>query len=557
MNHLNNQNKFEQKLKEQFDNFEAKPNDALWENIAQNIPSDNFEKTVATKLNTLKYEPNENIWLAIEKRLPFIVQVNKKLIYIWTFVVLSFGVFAGILINKFIGGSKISDALSHPKAFVWIDKNEIPINREANSNKQAVILSLSKEAISSRHFAISHPELVEGSKIENASVDKENHAINSNKTLNNLLVQNTTSQKVKVNNRAKNNRHANSVIITQPPILVNKITAQNPVATVEGLMTTGTIVSANLPLRNNENKETTNSSSVDLNNSPINTEISPIFTEKTIPEPNKDSVAENTNLTKTKKNVTTPKNTAVIAQQVSDENYTGPSLKKEKLTIIAYAGFGNSYMRYASGNDKINSTTNKLLREQTETSESEITGGFLIGYDLTKRFTISSGLIIANFKQTMNFSKETAKNPIGNFEENLIYFNDTIKTGNSNSTTLKYSFTEIPLFITYKAIETQKIELAFQTGIGIGFVTGINTYIINTNNIGLYEVTNKDDFPAFKNTLFFSFQPQFIYNLNSPGVSIGLMPIIKTSLTNIVNDENWLKQYPYNLSMNLFLRKRF
>jgi hypothetical protein len=129
MNHLNNLNKFEQKLKEQFDNFEAKPNDALWENIAQNIPTDNFEKKVASKLNTLKYEPNENIWIAIEKRLPFKVQFNKKIIYLWTFVVLSFGVFAGIIINKFIGGSKISDALSHPKAFVWIDENEFQIHQ--------------------------------------------------------------------------------------------------------------------------------------------------------------------------------------------------------------------------------------------------------------------------------------------------------------------------------------------------------------------------------------------------------------------------------------------
>ncbi len=542
MNHLNNQDKFEQKLRAQFDNFEAKPNDALWENIAQNIPTDNFEKTLAIKLNILKYEPNENVWLAIEKRLPFMFQLNKKIIYLWTFVVLSFGLFAGIFINKMMNNSKTSGALSHPKAFVWLEGNELTISREAMSNKQ---------------LAISHPEPVEVSKNENASVENENHDLNSSKTPNNLLVQNTTSQKVKVNNRAKNNRHTNSVADTQPPIIANQLTAQNSVAILEGLMTTGTIVSANLPLQNKVNIETENPPIIVSNNVPINIENSPNIAIKTLPEPNKDSVAENTNLTKTEKIVTTPKNTAVLAQQVSDENYTGPSLKKEKLTIIAYAGLGYSYMRYAAGNDKGNSTTNQLLREQTEISESEITGGFLIGYDLTKRFTISSGLILANFKQTMNFSKETAKNPNGNYEENLIYFNDTITVGNSNSNSLRYSFTEIPLFISYKALETQKFELAFQTGLGIGFVTGINTYIINTNNIGVYEVTNKDDFPAFKNTLFFSFQPQFTYNLNSPGVSVGFMTIIKTSLTNIVNDENWLKQYPYNVSMNLFLRKRF
>lgn len=520
MNHLNNQNKFEQKLKEQFDNFEAKPNEALWENIAQNIPTDNFEKTLAGKLNILKFEPNESIWLAIEKRLPFIVQLNKKLIYLWTFVVLSFGVFAGIFINKFVNDSKTSGALSHPKAFVLLEGNELTINREAIGNKQ---------------LAISHPELVERNKIENAAVENENHAINANNKPNNLLVQNTTSQKVKVNNRTKNKHHSNSVAITQAHILANQVTAQNPIVNVEGLMSSSTIVSANLPLKNKVNIEP----------------------KKPLPELNKDSVSESNNLTNSENIVSSPKNKATLAQQVSDENYTGASLKKEKLSITAYAGLGYSYMRYAAGNDKVNSTTNQLLREQTESTESEITGGFLIGYDLTKRFTISSGLILANFKQSMNFSKESAKNPIGNFEENLIYFNDTITVGNSNSASLKYSFTEIPLFITYKAIEKQNFELAIQTGLGIGFITGINTFIINSNNIGVYEVTNKNDFPAFKNTLFFSFQPQFTYNLNSPGVSVGLMPIIKTSLTNIVSDENWLKQYPYNISMNVFLRKRF
>ena len=506
MNHLNNQNKFEQKLKEQFDNFEAKPNEALWENIAQNIPNDNFEKTLAIKLNTLKFEPNESIWLAIEKRLPFMFQLNKKMIYLWTFVVLSFGVFAGILINKFVADSKISGALSHPKAFVWLE----------GTRNEKIILSNKQWAIKNGQLAIGNKKNI-ASTLQNESV---------------------IMQKV-------------SFHLQKAPVALQyaENNLQNAVSTMQSVSGTAQLGSSNLQKATDNNLYLI---SKILDNESVVTKVI-----KPIPEPTKDSVIEIAPLVKVDSLMVSPKNTAVLAQQVSDENYTGPSLKKEKLTIIAYAGLGYSYMRYAAGNDKGNSTTNQLLREQTESSESEITGGFLIGYDLTKRFTISSGLILANFKQTMNFSKETAKNPTGNFEENLIYFNDTITTGNTNSTTLKYSFTEIPLFITYKATETQNFELAFQTGLGIGFVTGINTYIINTNNIGVYEVTNKDDFPAFKNTLFFSFQPQFTYNLNSPGVSIGLMPIIKTSITNIVNDENWLKQYPYNMSVNVFLRKRF
>jgi hypothetical protein len=555
MNHLNNQDKFEQKLREQFDNFEAKPNDALWDNIAQNLPTDNFEKTVADKLNTLKFEPNESIWLAIEKRLPFIVQVNKKLIYLWTFVVLSFGVFAGFFINKMMNNSNTSGAMSHPNAFVWLESNKLPMNREAIGNKQ---LAPDKSG-SNKQQANIHPELVEGSnkQNENSVVENENHAINANNIPNNLLFQNATDEKVKVNNRAKNNIQFNSVVVSQPPILGNQVIAQNPIVPSDGIPIASAVVSANLPIQNKVNNEAANSSSINGNNITPEVENLPKIAKKHLPKPTKDSAIEATPLAKVDSIIASPKNKAVLAQQVSGENYTGASLKKEKLTIIAYGGLGYSFMRYAAGNDQVNSVSNQKLREQTESTESEITGGFLVGYDLTKRFTISSGLILANFKQTMNFSKETAKNPGGNYEENLRYFNDTITAGNTNSTSLKYSFTEIPLFITYKSLETQKFELAFQTGLGIGFVTGINTYIINANNIGVYEVTNKNDFPAFKNTLFFSFQPQFTYNLNSPGVSVGFMPIIKTSLTNIVSDENWLKQYPYNISMNLFLRKRF
>jgi len=545
MNHLKNQDKFEQKLKEQFDNFEAKPNEALWDSIAQNLPTDNFEKTVAGKLNTLKFEPNESIWLAIEKRLPFIVQVNKKLIYLWTFVVLSFGVFAGFFINKMMNSSNTSGAMSHPKAFVWLEENK----QLAISNKQAVILSLTKEAKSNEQLANSRPEFVEGSNIQNESVTEQKASSTMQKASNTLQTASSTEQKA-----------SSTMQKASSTLQIASSTEQKASSTMQKAPSTLQIAPKTSGSTNQNELGTGqkfNNSDLALNNKLPEIEKVAIKVVKPLQEPTKDSAIEATPLVKVDSIMASPKNKVVLAQQVSDENYTGASLKKEKLTIIAYGGLGYSYMRYAAGNDLKNSANNQKLREQTESTESEITGGFLVGYDLTKRFTISSGLILANFKQTMNFSKETAKNPGGNYEENMIYFNDTITAGNTNSTSLKYSFTEIPIFITYKALETQKFELAFQTGLGIGFVTGINTYIINTNNIGVYEVINKDDFPAFKNTLFFSFQPQFTYNLNSPGVSVGLMPIIKTSLTNIVNDGNWLKQYPYNMSMNLFLRKRF
>ena len=82
MNRLKNQNNFEQKLKDQFDNFEAKPNEGLWDIIAQNLQEDGFEKEIAGKLNSLEATPNKSVWIAIEKKLPYIItQTNRKLIY--------------------------------------------------------------------------------------------------------------------------------------------------------------------------------------------------------------------------------------------------------------------------------------------------------------------------------------------------------------------------------------------------------------------------------------------------------------------------------------------
>lgn len=535
MNHLNNQDKFEKQLKEQFDSFEAKPNEALWDNIAQNLPADNFEKSIATKLDTLQVEPSEGIWLAIEKHLPQISKYSKKLVYLWTFGVLTVGVIAGIFINKFTAEISQNNTLTHPKAFVWLDTTAIGsenlnnlTNLLVNTNNSKQQLALNTEKAYKKTETTTNQESENQKNIKISSLSKPTTQSSSNSTKPIIA---TTSLPA-ANGLGLNNNVNNSI-------------AKN-----YGLNNTAS---------GSNNGSNNKNGSVAKNDEPLNT-IS--FNEQNKPKPVKeiDKTAPETKTeipAKVDSTINIPNVKTTNAQQASENDYMGPSLKREKLTIIAYAGMGYSFMRYAEGTDKANSGANINLREKTESTESEISGGFLVGYDITKRITLSSGIIMANFKQTMSFNIDSAKNKMGNYEENLIYVNDTITSGNNNIKALKYSYTEIPIYVTYKILETPKFELAAQTGLGIGFLTGINTYVIAQNNVGVYEINNKNDYPAFKNTLFFTFQPQFTYNLSTPGVSIGLMPIIKTSLTNIVSDEKWLKQYPYNMSFNLFLRKRF
>ncbi|MBJ7429032.1 MAG: hypothetical protein JHD28_08760 [Bacteroidia bacterium] len=544
MNHLNNQDKFEKQLKEQFDSFEAKPNEALWENIAQNLPADNFEKSIASKLNTLQVEPSEGIWLAIEKHLPQISKYSKKLVYLWTFAVLTVGVIAGIFINKFTVEISQNNTLTHPKAFVWLDSAAVD-----HENLNSSTGFLTKTNNSKQQLALNTE------KAENKAItEKAQHTYNqitSKKSANNKAITKSTNNQTNANS---NRKPIIAAAIVIAPVIKGSATnniVNNPIAKNDGL-------NNNALSSNNSGSNNNNNTAIAKNDEPIN----PVIAEQNKPKPVKaiDNTEPETKLetpAKVDSSTNTPNVKTTNAQQASENDYMGPSLKREKLTIIAYAGMGYSFMRYAEGTDKTNSAANINLREKTETTESEISGGFLVGYDITKRITLSSGIIMANFKQTMSFNLDTAKQQLGNYEENLIYYQDTILAGNNNVKSLKYSYTEIPIYVTYKILETPKFELAAQTGLGIGFLTGINTYVIAQNNVGVYEISNKNDYPAFKNTLFFTFQPQFTYNLSTPGVSIGFMPIIKTSLTNIVSDEKWLKQYPYNMSFNLFLRKRF
>ena len=537
MNRLKNQNNFEQKLKDQFDNFEAKPNEGLWDIIAQNLQEDGFEKEIAGKLNSLEATPNKSVWIAIEKKLPYIItQTNRKLIYLWTSIVLLFGLFLGYLTSQYVQkNSATNSALSHPEAFVWLESKKITASNENpfTANDANAIL-------------------------------KENETIPSDeKTIAN--VQNKPDYKQENSNKTAPPTH----LMTQGAGY-DKSTASKTETNVLGNSNNEPLIVANTKLDNKETVSKENSAVNQLNNNKTNSAKDPIVNLSAPTSDLRDSViASKTNIDSSavasiaiQKPDSIANDKSIVnakTDQASENDYTGASLKRERLTILAFAGLAFGNMRYAEGNNSTNAAANINLREKTERSASDINGGFLIGYDLTKRFTISSGVILANFKQTLSYGTATPKNVYqGKGGENFQHVTDTIVTGNTYTAELKYSYTEIPLFITYKIFENKNFEASLQSGIGLGIITGVNTYIISTDNIGIYEVNKPDDFPTIRNTLFFTFQPQILYNIpSSIGSAIGIMPTVKTSFTNIIGDENWLKQYPYSFGLNIFLRKRF
>ncbi|MES2381662.1 MAG: hypothetical protein V4538_11510 [Bacteroidota bacterium] len=560
MNRLKNQNNFEQKLKEQFDNFEAKPNEALWESIAQNLPEDKFEKSIASKLSSLETTPSQNVWLAIEKKLPLIAtQMNKKLIYLWTGVVLTFGLIAGYFISQYTNNiNNLTADLTHPEAFVWLN------NKTSDANAQTITETTTTSSIhaptrTTHENTLALAEKSHSGNRPNLSAQSHN---NSTEIANTNVASVRENENLPTSNAIVSQGKHNVTNAATTATESNTIPQNNQNTIASTLGKTGALEGNNTANSNDEpiaKKETNNNDKTLSNNTPT------ISSEN---KGNSDILAQNKiDSTPVAEVLTNKVDTATESTQVksmannqaSENDYTGPSLKKERLTILAYAGFAFGNMYYTAGNNQTNATANINLREKTERSASDINGGFLIGYDLNKRFTLSSGIILANFKQTLSYSVEAPKNNYPTKQgENFQHGADTITTGGSYTAELKYSYTEIPLFITYKVFENQKFEFALQSGLGLGIITGVNTYIISTDNIGIYEVNGKDDFPKVKNTLFFTFQPQIMYNLPAnPGISIGFMPTVKASLSNIINDESWIKQYPYSFGLNAFIRKRF
>ena len=139
MNHLKNQNKFEDKLKKQLDGIDAKPSDDLWEKIEQGLPVDAFEIKVAGKLDTLKITPDPEIWPAIESRLPVEVPFYKRRVVL----VLAGLVFLMGLVGRYILQNDIFHA-NNTETTVTVSQNKPEKKFQSSKSKKELSYSTPK-----------------------------------------------------------------------------------------------------------------------------------------------------------------------------------------------------------------------------------------------------------------------------------------------------------------------------------------------------------------------------------------------------------------------------
>jgi hypothetical protein len=194
-----------------------------------------------------------------------------------------------------------------------------------------------------------------------------------------------------------------------------------------------------------------------------------------------------------------------------------------------------------------------------ESPALDFAGGLLLNYHLGKSWIISSGIGISSFKQNVKFNVLPAVQTNPNLVQprNLyVNANDSIVAGSSNTLENKYSFTEIPVLVTYQFFRESNVHLELTAGVSYGRLNLVNAYMPDPGCIGILVATDKSSFPEFKNVFFASFAPSVAFDINS-SVALGLMPNVKVSMTSMVNNPNWIQQRPYSMGLGFFLRKKF
>jgi hypothetical protein len=494
-------NNFEEQLKKQLEASEWMPSDTLWDKIEQNIQSNSFEPKLQYKLNDFSVKPSDNFWDKIE---PQLSKSRKKRSILW------FSFIAFISVSTFT-------------IAYWLHtKNEIKIKPP-----QTLIAAKSKPSL---------------------AIAPSNEI---NKNLN-------TPKKLVVKESANN--------LFEPKNAPNKGQAVYP------LVQTEIFIDRSEKTRGIKSNESQLAST--LNDMAQSTEVAQvsIFSQQAKEQfhTKSDTILSSDSSQKVKvsnfeakeifsaNNLT--KDTFVAITPVGGSLYSEPEGDFTAFSITIKTGVHYSIITNSlPPNSRYNLEKSYRLRNTMENAALDFSGALMVDYHLNKSWMVSLGIGITSFTQNLNFHVTSANqtNPDRAQPANLyMHASDSIISGSGNLLENKYSFTEIPIQLTYLF----KGDGKFQFGLGAGFSYGrlnlVNAYHIDPSCIGLLIVNDKNAFPQFRDVFFASFSPSLAMRINS-SAAIGLMPQFKMALHSMVDNPDWIQQRPNLIGLNLFLKKQF
>jgi hypothetical protein len=525
--------KFEEKLHEQLGDMEVKPSSSLWDRIDSGITSDSFEHVVQDSLENFEQMPYPETWDNIAAELPE-PKVGNGLrnYYIGASLAVLFSV------GLYIGQNWQTETIQ-PREEQTLQPN----GQEQLTEQMLALRHASKQP---QTAAIPKQEKLKGEVNRKESIPKTNRIVYSEPENLQHSPQPLLASTPKVQLVAQPIEPANRKINqsnTQP--IVAKVDEQShtPQLALAAKMEPAPKVK--------ENNQTIANQEPVLAVTPTNTTTDNLMVAVAAPE---------LMTGEPKEMLPVQPDSALYAQKVQAYQVQPQGDGLTKFSISVYAGVHLSFTTY--GAPKQSSTLdfdkNINLRKELERPVADWSGGFVLDYRVGRKWMFSTGIMMVNFSQQFDYAIEKALDPITKNEVGAAVSNpsDSFVVGNQYSNRIKYSWTEIPVFVNYNLLQKNKWNIDLQGGVSYAFVNTIDGGMIGYDNKGVLLLRGKESFPNIQNTFFVSLMPQLSYQC-SPTVSLGAAPSVKYSLTSIIGNEYWIQQHPYFVGMNICLRKRF
>ncbi len=558
----NHNNDFEKQLKKQLNDTEYKPSESLWDRIDKDVNKPVFEQKVGEKLQQYQVTPSQETWEQIEAQLPPEPNRWKPVGKIW------YGLFfllfsAGITIGYFF--TKHQQELKNTQAALAINQeqtNQKPIAQQITKNETIAAKSLGKPTKTINTSAVTDKNLNQypsnstyeagampaslAARARKSSLKPSNRIRVTDITTGSQLqmVNQTSSTPLSVAAKPSEQSLALQHAYTAKTAL--PISNKQPIANYSTPDSTPQIANSNnsvlLALPTSVSK-TDNALTPDLSATQVTQALSAVKGADSTNQPSNTIITPSESLGK----VITPLDSVTKIIPVQQ-----PAL----ISISIFAGLhmNNMVLKGPSGRDM---SSNINLRKQAEQSKSEITAGFLLDYHLNKKWFVSSGIFITNFKMSMSYntlptSQSAQREPGASY----IHANDTIFNGTMENQGIRYSWNEIPLLVTYRINPAKRLSVEIKTGLSYAIINTVDANIIGYNNVGVLVVKGKEAFPQIGNSIFGHLYAGINYRLNE-SVSVSMMPYFRYSLNSMVKNENWVQQYPYLTGLSLSLRKQF
>jgi hypothetical protein len=523
MNLFKKHKKFEEQLQKQLNDMEVKPSLSLWERIDSGLGQNDFELGIQNSIENFEQLPSPENWEKIAAELPA-EKVNIRFLRYY---------FMAVVAILFASGMYVVNKIDQIR-----EKEQNSLELETGITNQ----NFNNSNIQQRYSNIKPAENVE---LQIQSTKNQLSINNFNKAVTATITQNSIVSSTPVYNTITKEYKGSKIKLATPEsnVKIDELPSHILANTVINTTTTNPIFD-NFLIESTEKQDSNNNLQTIKNSNDSNIVLT----------------NEQTNSIERPREVIQLKpDSTLLAQQIAALKEQPNQNEPSPFSISLFVGVHLSYTTYSSPNGSmLNFDQNIAFRKQLERPSIDWAGGFMVDYRLTKKWMLSSGMMMVNFNQKFDYDVTPATSPANPNEIGAPISSpqDSILIGNQYSNRIRYTWTEIPIFINYKVKNAVRWDFDLQGGISYAFINTIDGGMVSYDNKGVLILRGKESFPQISNAVFITAMPQLSCKFGQ-AVSVGIVPTVKYSLNSIVGNDRWIQQHPYFIGINFCLRKRF